>query len=84
MFGSVCELFGETIRNIFGCSFYFAIECYGGLECGWRCSIGYTVYELQKSMYVGCACDTSVHLDVPSIGVVYVRVCRKKSPHFGV
>ena len=28
-----------------------------------------------------CACDPSVHLIVPSIGVVYVFVCRKLSPH---
>ena len=24
----VCELFGETIRNVFGCSCYFVVECY--------------------------------------------------------
>ena len=24
---SVCELFGETIRNVFGCSCYFFVEC---------------------------------------------------------
>ena len=27
-----------------------------------------------------CACDPSVHLSVPSIGFVYVFVCRKSSP----
>ena len=26
---SVCELFGETICNVFGCSCYFVVECYG-------------------------------------------------------
>ena len=26
---SVCELFGGTIRNVFGCSCYFVVECYG-------------------------------------------------------
>ena len=25
----VCDLFGETIRNVFGCSCYFVVECYG-------------------------------------------------------
>ena len=25
----VCELYGETIRNVFGCSCYFVVECYG-------------------------------------------------------
>ena len=29
VFDSVCELFGETIRNVFGCSCYFGVECYG-------------------------------------------------------
>ena len=27
---TVCELFGETIRNVCGCSCYFVVECY---EC---------------------------------------------------
>ena len=31
-----------------------------------------------------CACDPSVHLSVPSIGSVYVFVCRKLSPHLRV
>ena len=25
----VYELFGKTIRNVFGCSCYFVVECYG-------------------------------------------------------
>ena len=25
----VCKLFGETIRNMFWCDCYFAVECYG-------------------------------------------------------
>ena len=25
----VCELFGETIRNVFRCSCYFVVGCYG-------------------------------------------------------
>ena len=35
-FDSVWELFGETIRNVFGCSCYFVVECYG---CVWWCSV---------------------------------------------
>ena len=31
-----------------------------------------------------CACDPSVHLNVPSIFFVYVFVCQKLSPHLGV
>ena len=26
---SVCELFDETIRDVFGCGFCFIAECYG-------------------------------------------------------
>ena len=29
VFDHVCELFGETIRNMFGCGCYFVVECYG-------------------------------------------------------
>ena len=29
----VCELFVETIGNMFGCGCYFVVECYGS---GWR------------------------------------------------
>ena len=25
----VCQLIGETIRNVFGCGCYFVAECYG-------------------------------------------------------
>ena len=28
---SVCELFAETICNVFGCSCYFVVECYGSV-----------------------------------------------------
>ena len=31
VFDSVCELFVETIRNVFGCSCYFVVECYGSV-----------------------------------------------------
>ena len=40
VFDSVCELFGETILNMFGCVCYFVVECDGVVECGWRCSNG--------------------------------------------
>ena len=32
-------LFGETIRNIFGCGCYFVVECYGKVERGRMCSV---------------------------------------------
>ena len=40
VFDGVCELFGETIRNMFGCVCYFVVECDGVVVCVWRCSIG--------------------------------------------
>ena len=40
-------------------------------------------YMVFQRMCVLC-CDPSVHLSVPSIGFVYVFVCRKLSPHLGV
>ena len=36
VFEGVCELFGETIRNIFGCVCYFVVEGDGVVVCGWR------------------------------------------------
>ena len=48
----VWELFGETICNMFGCGCYFVVKCYGSVQCGWRCSVGYTVYGLPKNVNV--------------------------------
>ena len=31
VFDSVCELFYETIRNMFGCGCYLVVECYGSV-----------------------------------------------------
>ena len=31
MFNSVCELFGETNRNMFGCGCCLVVECYGSV-----------------------------------------------------
>ena len=81
VFDSVCELFGETIRNMIGCGCYFGVECYRSIYCGWMllCWIDH-VWSAKEC--ARCACDPSVHLSVPSIGFVYV--CRKLSPHLSV
>ena len=34
VFDSVCELFSETIRNIFGCGCHLVVECYGSVSVG--------------------------------------------------
>ena len=31
VFDRVCELFGESIRNVFGSGGYFLVECYGSV-----------------------------------------------------
>ena len=42
----MCCVFGETIDNMLGCVCYFVVEGDGVVVCGWRCSIGYTMYGL--------------------------------------
>ena len=37
---SVRELFGQTIRTIFGCGCYFVVEYYGVVEGVGRCGVG--------------------------------------------
>ena len=32
--------FTNMFRNMFGCGCYFVVECYGGVESGWRCYVG--------------------------------------------
>ena len=34
VYDSVCELFSETIRNMFGCGCYFVVEYYASVWCG--------------------------------------------------
>ena len=80
----VCDLFGETICNMFGCGFILLLnvmEVFSVEEVEVLCWI-YHVWS--SKAYVCCACDSSVHLDVPSMGFVCVYVCRKLSPHLGV
>ena len=37
----VCELFGEIIRDVFGCGCYLVVVCYGSVECWcWACYVG--------------------------------------------
>ena len=80
---SVCELFGETIRNVCGCSCYFVVECYG---CVLVCVVVlcWIDHVWSSKECVCCACDPSERLSAPSICFVCVFVCRKLSPHLGV
>ena len=78
VFDSVCELFSETIRNMFGCVCYFVVECdgvVGGALLDRPCMVFHR-------MCVLCLCP-SERLDwlLPN---VCIFVCRKLSPDLGV
>ena len=56
---------------MYGCGCYFVVECYGSVEC--EIEVLCVIDRVWSSKeYVYCACDPSVHLDVPSIGFIYV------------
>ena len=76
---SVCELFGETIRNVIWCSCYFVVECYGCVVV-----LRWIDHVWSYKECVCCACDPNERLSAPSICFVCVFVCRKLSPHLGV
>ena len=78
----VCEFFGETIRNVFGCSYYFVDECYVFSACGG--ALLDRLCMIFQRVCVCCACDLNERLSAPSICFVCVFVCRKLSPHLGV
>ena len=80
MSDSVCELFGETIRNMFGCGcYYFVVQYLVWLEV--LCWIDYVCYTKE---YVCCAYDPSAPLDAPSICFVCMFICRMLSPYLSV
>ena len=65
VFDGVCELFGETIRNMFGYVCYFVVEC--DWSCVWL-EVLYWIYHVWSSIEcVCCACGPSERLDAPSI-----------------
>ena len=66
----VCELFGETICNMFWCGCYFVVECYGNIV--WMEVLCWIYRVLSSNECAYCACDPSVHLSIPPIGFVYV------------
>ena len=83
VFDSVCKLFDERIRNMFGCCCYFVVECYR--KClVWVTGLCWIYCVLYSKECECCICDPIVHQSVPSIGFVYVFVCRKLSPHLRV
>ena len=50
----VCELFGETIRNVFGCSCYFVLECYGCVSVCVCCACNPNERLSASSIYFVC------------------------------
>ena len=55
-----------------------------GCRMLWKCFVWVEVLCWIDRICTCCACDLSVHLSVPSIGFVYVFVCRKVSPRLRV
>ena len=76
---SVCELFGETIRNVCGLllNVMDVFSVCGGALLDRPCMVF-------QRVCVCCACDPNERLSAPSICFVCVFVCRKLSPHLGV
>ena len=71
VFDSVCELFGETIRNMFGYVSYFVVECLVLMD------VLYWINQVWCSKEcVCCVCDPSERLDISSIYfcVLYVLI----------
>ena len=75
MFDSVCELVAETICNIVGVVVILFLNVMEVLSVGGGVLLDGPCMVFQKCGC--CTCDPSVHLDVPSIGFIYVCVCRK-------
>ena len=74
---SVCELFGETIRNMCGWGCNFVVECHGVVWCG----LIHPVWSSKEC--VCCAGDPTVRrLYAPSKS--FFLICRKLSPHLRV
>ena len=61
---SVCELFGETIRNVFGCSCNFVVECYGCVNvCGVYIMLTCSMIRFLSHLLLGlCVCVVLVVL----------------------
>ena len=80
VFDGVCELFGKTIRNMFGGVCYFVAESC----CVWLLVLYWIDHAGSSIECVCCVGGPNERLDAPSICFVCVFVCRKLSPHLGV
>ena len=80
----VCELFSETIRNMFGWGCYFVVECYGG--CLMWLEVLIRIDNIWSSTErMCCACDlVCVKMILPYVLLVFLFVCQKLSPHLSV
>ena len=58
-----------------GCVFYFVVECYGlVVKCGWRCSVGYTMYGLPKNVCGVPVIPVIVQILLPYVLFVFLYV----------
>ena len=72
VFDSVCELFGETIRNMFGCVCYFVVKCDVEL-LSVVVEVLYWIDHVWSSKVCVCYdCGPSKRLDAPSISFVCI------------
>ena len=83
VFDRVCELFGETICNVFGCSCYLLLNVMDVFSVCGGALLDRPCMVFQR-VYVCCACDPNERLSALYICFVCVFVCRKLSPHLGV
>ena len=84
MFDSVCELFGETIPSVFGCSCYFVVECNGCFRCVCRgalldrpcmvfqrvCVVPVILSKCSFHMFCLCFCMSEVISSIRSLGTL--------------
>ena len=75
----ICELFGETIRNVLGVVAILLLHVMEVFSVG-----GGALLDVWSSKKCACcACELSVNRSVPSICFVYV-FCMSESPHLRV
>ena len=71
---SVCELFGDLIRNILGSGYYFVVEYYGSVECEWRCSVGIDHVWSSKEVCFVPVIPVGFYMFLPYVLFVFVYV----------
>ena len=78
-------VFHQTIHSVFGCVAILLLNIMDVFSVGRGALLDRPCMVFERMCDCACcSCDPSVYLSVPSIGFVYVFVCRKLSPHLRV